>query len=143
SLAALALKRLALRTPAPLLHRVQARLPAVAVEAFPLELHLAVGVALRQALPPPHSRNFVHHVLRKAQPLVRAALAPVPLPHRVRYRTPAVALGTLPFHQRETVDIGLGQAAPATLGGVALDLVDCELAHRKAPLVCDARMVAR
>jgi hypothetical protein len=118
-------------------------MPAVAVQALPFELRLAVGVALRQAPPPSHSRNLVHHVLRKAQPLVRAALAPVPLPHRVRYRAPAVALGTLPFHQRQTVDVGLGQAAPALPGGVALDFVDRELAHRKAPLVCDAPMVAR
>src|SRR5438105_4989811 len=51
-LAPRALLRAALRTPAPLLHRVQARSPAMAMHALPLELHLAVGVALGQALPP-------------------------------------------------------------------------------------------
>src|SRR5437763_4058462 len=62
--------------------------------------------------------------------LAGAALAPVALPDRMRYRAPAMALGALPFHQRETVDVGLGQATPAPPGGIALDFVERELAHR-------------
>jgi hypothetical protein len=77
-----------------------------------------------------------------AQPLIGATLAPVPLADGVRHCAPAMALGTLPFHQREAVDVGLGQAAPAAPGGIALDFIDCELAHRRLPLVCDAASVA-
>src|SRR5207253_4464967 len=123
-LAPRALVRAALRTPAPLLHRVQARSPAVAAHALPLELHLAVGVALGQALPPSQCGDLVHRVLRLAQPLVGAAFAPVALPDRVRYRAPAMPLGALPFHQRETVDVGLGHATAASPGGIALDFVE-------------------
>src|SRR5438105_12594308 len=75
----------------------------------------------------------MHRVLRVAQPLVGAALAPVALPDRVRYRAPAMARGALPFHQRETVDVGLGQATAASPGGIALDFVERELAHRSPP----------
>jgi len=45
----LAATRLALRAPAALLDRVEGSEPAVPDLAFPLELHLAIGVLLRQA----------------------------------------------------------------------------------------------
>jgi hypothetical protein len=115
----------------------------MAVQALPLHLRLAVGVALGQALPPSHRGDLVHRVLRMAQALVRAARAPVPLADGVRDRAPAMPVGTLPFHQRQTVDVALGQAAPAAPGGIALDFIDREFAHRRLPLVCDARSVSR
>src|SRR5439155_26161036 len=109
---------LALGAPAPLLDRVEAREPLVAALAFPLELGLAVGVALGDAPAAAPGGDRVQRGDRMAQLFVGAALAPVPLADGVRHRAPAVPLRALPFHQAEAVDVGLGEAAAAAPRGI-------------------------
>ena len=98
--------------------------------ALPFELRLAVGIALGEALAAARRGKLVHLVRGMAQPRVRAALAPVALADGVRHRAPAMALGALPFHQRQAVAVDLREAAAAAPGGVALDFLERELAHR-------------
>src|SRR6267142_6421329 len=84
--------RLAFRTPAALLDRVEGGEPRVSVPALPLELGLAVGVVVRDAAAAALGRHGVQRGDGVAQLLVGAALAPMPLADRVRHRAPAVPL---------------------------------------------------
>jgi hypothetical protein len=110
----------------------------MAALAHPLDLALAVDVALGEALAAARGGEVVHRVRGMAQALVRAALAPVPLPHGVGDRAPAMALGAFPFHERQAVDVGLGQATAAVALGVALDLFERQLAHMLLPPAADS-----
>jgi hypothetical protein len=114
------------------------------VRALPLELLLAVAVALGDELAAAEQRDLLHLVQRVAQPRVRAALAPMALTDGVRHREPAVPCAAFPFQPRQAVDVVGGQAAPAVACGVALDFVEGELAHRVRLLVVrDGSSVSR
>jgi hypothetical protein len=106
--------------------------------AHPLDLGLAVDVALGEALAAARGGELVHGARRMAQALVGAALAPVPLAYGVRHGTPAMALRALPFHERQAVDVALGDTPAAVAGGVALDLFERQLAHRLLPPASDS-----
>jgi len=114
----------------------------VAEPALPVELDLAVGVALGEALAAARLGELVHRARGQAQPLVGAALAPMALPDGVRDRAPAVPRGALPFHRRQAVDVGFGHATTTKPGGVALDFFERQLAHRFDSSGCDAGSVA-
>jgi hypothetical protein len=92
--------------------------------AHPLDLRLAVDVALGEALAAARRGEIMHRLRGMAQALVGAALAPVPLAHRMGDGAPAMTLGAFPFHERQAVDVVFRKASPAVPGGVALDFFE-------------------
>src|SRR5258707_504074 len=66
---------------------------------------------------------------RMAQLLVRALLAPVPLADGVRHRAPAVPLRAFPVHQRQAVDVALGETASTAAHRAGLDFIEGQFAH--------------
>src|SRR5690349_7957056 len=119
----------ALGTPAPLLDRVEGGEPLMALLALPVELGLAVGITPGEASAAALGGDGMQRSDGVTQLLVRAALAPVALPDGMRHRAPPVPLCALPFHERQAVDVGLGDELATTARRVGADFIEGQFAH--------------